>query len=61
MDINKRIERISKYFRAFNIAEGTIYVLIKMDKSWVIPSGIEGLNVKTADDENGTYFFVMRC
>lgn len=58
-DINSRINELRNYFVSFNIAEGTIYALVRFPEKWTVPQYIAELKVKTAYDNQakGYYFF----
>lgn len=58
-DINSRINELRSYFVSFNIAEGTIYALVRFPEKWTVPQDIAELKVKTTYDNQtkGHYFF----
>ena len=60
--MQKRIEKISSFFKGFNITDGIAYVVVSFPKAWQIPSGeVLSTEFKTsvAEDDNGTYFFTQ--
>lgn len=60
--MQKRIEKITTFFKGFNITDGIAYVVVSFPKTWQIPSGevlSTEFKVSVAEDEGGTYFFTQ--
>lgn len=62
MDLKKRIENISDYFKSCNIAEGVIYALVKFPNQWIVPDKdtmkeMYGVEVTKDNTPNCFYFF----
>lgn len=61
-NMQKRIEKISQYFTDFKVSEGLVYITVKFNKKWQVPSNelldeMFKVNYVKKNDGTGYYFF----
>ena len=60
--MQKRIEKISSFFKGFNITDGIAYIYVVFPNTWQLPNSAvlsDNFKASIASDDSGVYFFTQ--